>query len=155
MLKTGELLPATTARKWTRAVTPIAIAVMIAVAAPSDAGSQAGSITLYCGGGATGDGGGLIAQADGALLHIGRERPEEPDILKRTTIPREQVRGWHAMLDAAGFDTLPRGEPSNMTCSLSRESLHREHRILWGGNRQLPEALRAIVEEIWAAGRND
>ncbi|HEY0595799.1 hypothetical protein [Sphingopyxis sp.] len=155
MLETGKLLPAITTRKRTRAVIPMAIAVAIAVATPSDAGSQTGSITLYCGGGATGDGGGLIAQADGALLHVGRERPGEPHILKRTTIPLEQVRRWHAMLDTARFDSMPRGEPSNMTCSLSRRSPRREHLIFWGGNRQLPKALRAIVEEMWAAGRND
>jgi hypothetical protein len=153
MSKTGKRPLAAAAGKRTKTVSLMAIAIV--TAAPSSAAPPVASITLYCGGGVTGGGGGLIVQADGDMLHIGRERPREPDVLKRTTVPREQVMRWHAMLDAAGFDSLPRGEPSNMTCSLSRRSSGGKHVVLWGGGRPLPRVLRDVVEEIRAAGRND
>lgn len=150
-MKTGAKPPATAVGQ---AVTLILTGMAVA-SAPSEAAPPRGQITLYCGGGATGNGGGWIVRADGVMFRTGRKRPGEPDVLDRTTLPPEQVARWHAMLDAAGFDSLPRGEPSNMTCSLSRRSPSGEHVVLWGGGQPLPEALRDVVEEISAGGRND
>ena len=110
-------------------------------------------ITLYCGGGVTGGGGGVAADADGRLLRLRRARagaPLEETPLEGRTAP---VARWSAMLDAAGFDRLPRGEPGNMTCGVTRGA----HRVIWPSTvtpSGLPAPLRELVNEMQAAARD-
>lgn len=109
-------------------------------------------IPLYCGGGFTGGGGGVAAEADGRLLRLSRPRagaPLEEIPIEDRTAPFAR---WSDMLDAAGFDRLPRGAPSNMTCSLTRGT----HHVLWPGTEtsgSLPAPLRDLVGEMRAATR--
>ena len=53
---------------------------------------------------------------------------------------------------AAGFERMPRGAPSNMTCSLTRRRGGRSHTVLWNITRT-PAALRPAWQEIEAVTR--
>ncbi|MBW6397075.1 hypothetical protein KPL78_04405 [Roseomonas sp. HJA6] len=109
-------------------------------------------ITLYCGGGFTGGGGGVAAEADGRLLRLRRPRagaPLEQMSVEGRTAPYAR---WSALLDAARFDTLPRGEPGNMTCGITRGA----HHVMWPSTHTpttLPAPLRDLVTEMRDATR--
>jgi len=114
--------------------------------------AQASSITLYCGGGVSGAGGGVMVDDTGTLYRL-----NQPAIPQRRQViplpgPPAPLAEWQALLDAARFESLPRGAPSNMTCSLKRG----DHTVLWGGNRRfesLPQPLRTLVEAMRAVAQ--
>ncbi len=124
------------------------IAALLAGAGPANEGS----ITLYCGGGVTGGGGGVAAREDGTLLRLRRPRAGAPMAEERVEATAPIAR-WQAMLDAAGFDTMPRGAPSNMTCSLARIRAGATRHVLWNGASSAPAPLRTLVEDMRAAVR--
>jgi len=109
-------------------------------------------ITLYCGGGFTGGGGGVAAEADGRLLRLSRRQAGAPLVetpLEGRAVPYAR---WSALLDAARFDTLPRGEPGNMTCGVTRGA----HHVMWpsiDAPTTLPAPLRELVTEMRGATR--
>lgn len=110
-------------------------------------------ITFYCGGGVTGGGGGVAADPDGRLLRLRRPRagaPLEELPVEGATAAHER---WSAMLDTAGFDRMPRGEPGNMTCGLTRGA----KRVIWPTPHvppTLPAPLREVIAEMRAAARD-
>lgn len=118
--------------------------------------AEPGRITYYCGGGFTGGGGGIVAEADGRLLLATRRTaaaPLEEEELAGRTAP---VARWHALLDAAGFERMPPGRPSNMTCSLARQRGDQTHSLRWPGldlPATLPPAVRQVVTEMREAAR--
>ncbi len=131
------------------------LAALLLLALPGLARAQPlERITFYCGGGVTGGGGGVAAQADGALLRLRRPRagaPLEETPVEGRTAPFAR---WSAMLDAARFDTLPRGTPGNMTCGIARGA----HRVIWPSTVPppgLPAPLRELVNEMRSAIRDD
>jgi hypothetical protein len=110
------------------------------------------AITTYCGGGVTGGGGGVQITPDGAVTRFRRPRagaPVEETPLEGLSAPYARIA---AMLDQAGFARMPRGEPSNMTCSLTWQRPGGRHQVLWGIGRA-PAALQPALREIEAAGR--
>ena len=114
--------------------------------------AQAPSITLYCGGGFTGGGGGVMVDADGGLHRLRQPTFATPSEVTPLPGPPAPLAEWQALLDAARFESLPRGAPSNMTCSLKRG----DHTVLWGGNRRfesLPQPLRTLVEAMRAVAQ--
>lgn len=110
-----------------------------------------GSIVRYCGGGVTGGGGGLRIDPDGSVLRFHRARAGAPieETPVETRAPYARIA---ALLDAAGFKHLPRGAPSNMTCSLTRWRDGRSHVVMWGIGHA-PAALQPALREIEAVGR--
>lgn len=110
-----------------------------------------GVIVHYCGGGVTGGGGGLRIDPDGDV-RIRRPRalaPAEETLLRTGGDTYARVA---AMLEAAGFDRLPPGEPSNMTCSLTWRRAGRSHAVRWRMG-QTPAALGPAAEAMRAAAR--
>jgi hypothetical protein len=110
------------------------------------------AITTYCGGGATGGGGGLQLMPDGSVTRVRRPRagaPVEETVLEGRSAPYARIA---AMLEQAGFARMPRGEPSNMTCSLTWQRPGATHQVMWGIGRA-PAALQPALREIEAAGR--
>jgi hypothetical protein len=110
-----------------------------------------GTIVHYCGGGVTGGGGGLRIDPDGTMLRFRRARAGAPveETALEATAPHARIA---AMLDAAHFEAMPRGAPSNMTCSVTRWRDGRAHVVMWGIGRA-PAALQPALREIQALGR--
>ena len=110
------------------------------------------AITSYCGGGVTGGGGGLRITSDGTVVRLRRPlagAPVEETRIEDRAAPYARIA---ALLDAVGFDRMPRGAPSNMTCSLTRRRGGQSHQVMWGIGRT-PAALQPALREIEAAGR--
>jgi hypothetical protein len=110
------------------------------------------AIVTYCGGGVTGGGGGLQITPDGSVTRFRRARagaPVEDTLLEGRSAPYARIA---AMLEQAGFARMPRGEPSNMTCSLTWQRPGGRHQVLWSIG-QAPAPLRPALAEIEAAGR--
>jgi hypothetical protein len=110
---------------------------------------QAPAITLYCGGGVTGGGGGLMVDMAGTLHRLRQPRAGAPREVTPLAGPQAPLGAWQALLDAARFESLARGVPSNMTCSLSRGA----QVVLWGGPRSLdslPPEIGAVVDAMRA-----
>jgi hypothetical protein len=130
-------------------IAALALAALLAAAAgppPPEA------IVTYCGGGATGGGGGIQITPDGSITRFRRARagaPVEETRLEGRSAPYASIA---AMLEQAGFVRMPRGEPSNMTCSLTWQRPGGRHQVLWGIGRA-PAALQPVLREIEAAGR--
>lgn len=109
------------------------------------------AIIRYCGGGITGGGGGLRIEPDGRVVRLRRPRagaPVEETVLDGSA-PYARVA---ALLDTAGFDRMPRGAPSNMTCSITRWRGGRSQVVMWGIT-QTPAALQPALREMEAFGR--
>ncbi|WP_211870214.1 hypothetical protein [Neoroseomonas terrae] len=117
------------------------LALLLAAAeAPAD------SITRYCGGGATGGGGGLRLDADGSATTLRRPRAGAPLVQVPTesgTTYAEVAR----LLEAARFERLARGEPSNMTCSITWQRGGWSHQVRWGIGR-VPAALQPAFRAL-------
>ena len=130
-----------------RAAAVVALPLLLGAAgeAPGDA------IISYCGGGVTGGGGGTRIEADGAVMRLRRPLAGAPLEETRTgqTAPHERIA---ALLDAAGFEHMPRGTPANMTFSITRQRGGRSHQVMWPAG-QPPAPLRPALREIAAAGR--
>lgn len=114
--------------------------------APTDA------ITSYCGGGVTGGGGGLRIAPDGAVVRLRRPHAGAPLEETRLEDRAEAYARIAALLDTARFERMPRGEPSNMTCSLARRRGGQSHLVMWGIGRA-PAALQPALREMEALGR--
>ncbi|BDG72778.1 hypothetical protein [Roseomonas fluvialis] len=130
-------------------IAALAVAALLAGAAGPAPGE---AIVTYCGGGATGGGGGLQLTPDGSVTRLRRPRagaPVEETLLDGRSAPYARIA---AMLEAAGFAGLPRGAPSNMTCSIAWRRHGASHQVMWGIG-QAPAALRPALAEIEAAGR--
>ena len=125
-----------------RAGVALAAILLIGAGEPAPDG-----IVTWCGGGVTGGGGGLHVAPDGAVTRLHRALAGAP--LEQTRVPerRADFARLAAMLDTAGFARIPRGEPSNMTCSLARRDGARTHEVLWPID-QPPARLRPILQEI-------
>lgn len=111
-------------------------------------------ITRYCGGGVTGGGGGLSVTADGTVTRLRRPRagaPVEETVVRHDPAAYARIG---ALLDAARFDRMPRGEPSNMTCSITRRRGGQPHVVMWGIGRA-PPALSEAFSALEALGRPD
>ena len=130
-----------------RATPVVALALLLGAAgeAPGDA------IVAYCGGGVTGGGSGTRIEADGAVLRLRRPLAGAPLEETRAGQPAPYAR-ITALLDAAGFERMPRGTPANMTCSITRQQGGRSHQVMWPAG-QPPAPLRPALREIEAAGR--
>jgi hypothetical protein len=130
-------------------IATLALAALLAGAAGPPPGE---AIVTYCGGGATGGGGGVQLTPDGSITRFRRARagaPVEETPLEGRVAPYAHIA---AMLDHAGFARMPRGAPSNMTCSLTWRRPGATHQVLWGIGRA-PAALQPALREIEAAGR--
>jgi hypothetical protein len=125
-----------------RVILALLAAFLIAAGEPGRDG-----IVTWCGGGVTGGGGGLHVAPEGAVTRIRRAQAAAP--LEETRVPehRADFARLAAMLDAAGFVRMPRGEPSNMTCSLTRRDGTRTSEVLWPIG-QPPAGLRPILQEL-------
>jgi hypothetical protein len=131
-------------------IRPAAILLAL-LAAPPAAAQPADRITLFCGGGVTGGGTGAIARGDGTLVRTRQARagaPLDEQPLPGRTAP---IAHWHALLDAARFETLPGGPRGNIACSLSRQRDGRAHGLGWSDPARLPAPLRQLVSEMQAA----
>jgi hypothetical protein len=142
-----------TAANRLRTIAACATVALLALAPlPAAASEASDAIIRYCGGGATGGGGGTRIEPDGSVIRLRRPRagaPLEETRLDDRTAPYARIA---AMLDAAGFERMPRGAPSNMTCSLTRRRGGRSHTVLWNITRT-PAALRPAWQEIEAVTR--
>lgn len=121
------------------------------LAAPA-ALAQPAAITLYCGGGVMVDAAGGLH----ALRQPGFAAPRETIPLPGPAAP---LAAWQALLDAARFESLDRGNPGNMTCTLRRHARQdgpREHEVLWVGDVQSSARspqLRSVVEAMQGMAR--
>lgn len=130
-------------------IAALALAALLAAAAGPPPGE---AIVTYCGGGATGGGGGLQLTPDGAVTRFRRARAGaavEDTVLEGRSAPYARIA---AMLEQAGFARMPRGVPSNMTCSITWQRPGGRHQVRWNIG-QAPAALRPALQEIEAAGR--
>lgn len=127
-----------------RAAAVVALPLLLGAAgeAPGDA------IVAYCGGGVTGGGSGTRIEADGAVLRLRRPLAGAP-LEETRTAPHARIA---ALLDAAGFENIPRGTPASMTCSITWQQGGRSHQMMWPAG-QPPASLRPTLREIEAAGR--
>jgi hypothetical protein len=97
-----------------------------------------------------------MVDAEGGLHRLRQPTfatPREVTALRGPPAPQAE---WQALLDAAGFDSIARGSPGNMTCSLRRRGPQGEHEVLWSGDRPLtglPPQLRRVVEALQALAR--
>lgn len=136
----------------------IGAAALLAVLLPLQAAAQAPDrITLYCGGGVSGGGGGAIAQGDGTLIRTSRASATAPVMEEALPGRMAPTARWHALLDAARFETLQSGPRGANTCSLSRRRGGSAHGLGWRGPgvpAEMPAALRQVVEEMQAAVRD-
>jgi hypothetical protein len=114
--------------------------------------AQADSITRYCGGGVTGGGGGVRLSDDDSVMRFRRPRPGP--VVEETPLgshPGSYAR-IAAMLTAAGFERLRRGEPSNMTCSITWQRDGKSQLVMWSIGSP-PAALQPVLRELEAFGR--
>lgn len=113
--------------------------------------AAAEDIVSYCGGGVTGGGGGLRIKADGTVLRLRRARAGAPIEESRldTNAAYERIA---VLLDEAGFERMPPGAPSNMTCSITRHWQGKAHAVIWSIGHA-PAALQPVLHEMEAAGR--
>ncbi|MBP0466015.1 hypothetical protein J5Y09_18965 [Roseomonas sp. PWR1] len=124
----------------------LALAALLLAAAGE---APPGGILSWCGGGVTGGGGGLRIAPDGSVTQLRRDRAGAPLVETPAPERRADYARLAAMLDAAGFTRLPRGTPSNMTCSLAWRDGPRNHEVLWPIG-QPPAALGPILRDIEA-----
>jgi hypothetical protein len=133
-----------------------AAAVLMAVLLLGAAGEAPQDfITHYCGGGVTGGGGGLVVTSDGTVMRLRRARAGAP--ANEAVIRQGEAAAYArigALLDAARFERVPRGEPSNMTCSITRRRGGQSHVVMWGISRA-PPALAEALRALEALGRAD
>jgi hypothetical protein len=124
-------------------------ALLLLLAAAGQA--SADDITRYCGGGVTGGGGGLRLSPDGSVVRLRRPRAGAPveETRLEASAPYDRI---NALLDAAGFERMPRGAPSNMTCSIARRQGGVSHVVMWNIGHP-PVALQPALREIEAVGR--
>jgi hypothetical protein len=90
--------------------------------------------------------------SDGSVTRVRRARagaPVEETPLDGRVAPYARIA---AMLEQAGFARMPRGAPSNMTCSITWQRKGGQHQVLWNIG-QAPAALRPALAEIEATGR--
>jgi hypothetical protein len=99
----------------------------------------------------TGGGGGLRIGPDGGAVRLRRPRAGAPveETPLAGTVPHARIA---ALLDAANFERMPRGMPSNMTCSITRWRDGQAHVVMWSIG-QPPAALQPALREIEAVGR--
>ena len=132
------------------------LAALLAAVLLGAAGEAPGDgIARYCGGGVTGGGGGVSVTAAGTVTRLRRPRagapPEEQVIRHGETAAYARIA---ALLDAARFESMARGEPSNMTCSITRRRDGRSHQVMWGIGRA-PPALAEAFSALDAIGRRE
>ena len=125
------------------------LALSLLVGAAGDAPPDA--IIRYCGGGISGGGGGLRIEPDGRVVQLRRARAGAP-VEERLLDATASYAHIAALLDAAGFEQMPRGAPSNMTCSITWRRGGRPHVVMWGISRA-PPALQPALREMEAFGR--
>ncbi|HEY4251571.1 MAG TPA: hypothetical protein VGM87_10235 [Roseomonas sp.] len=133
----------------------ILTALLLAAMAPA-AAAQDAAITRYCGGGFTGGGGGVMVDTAGRLHRLRQASWSAPRETLPLPGPAAPVARWQALLDAAGFESIPHGQRSNMTCSLTRRAYGRSHEVLWAGTGippHLPPELRQVIQEMDAVAR--
>ncbi|MEO3473845.1 hypothetical protein AAFN86_18400 [Roseomonas sp. CAU 1739] len=109
---------------------------------------QASTDTIIsdCGGGVTGGGGGTCIEVDGTAALLRRPRAGAPAEETRLDVPAPYAR-IAALLDSAGFVRMPRGAPSNMTCSITWLRDGQSHVVTWGIGRA-PAARQPAWREI-------
>lgn len=128
------------------------LAILLFLPLAAAPAARADAIVGYCGGGVTGGGGGTRIESDGTVVRLLRRRPGTPaeeSQLEDRSAPYARIA---AMLDAADFVRMPRGAPSNMTCSITWLRNGQAHLVMWG-IATTPTALRTAWQEIQAAGR--
>ncbi|RVT98575.1 hypothetical protein EOD42_00190 [Rhodovarius crocodyli] len=129
-------------------------ALLLAAPAEVRAGARAEqALRLYCGGGFTGGGGGVAVDSAGQLTRLRRQTFAAP-LESRPIEGRPQpVAEWLRMLEGAGFRRLPRGEPSNMTCTLTMGAGPTGHFIMWRGTGTPPDLPAPVLHVIAALRR--
>ncbi|MGX9965955.1 hypothetical protein ACVFYP_21695 [Roseomonas sp. F4] len=117
---------------------------MMALAALLLGGAGEPPITAWCYGGVTGGGGGTRIEVDGSVTNLRRPRAGAPDQETPRGTDPAAYRRWSGLLDAAGFERMPRGNPGNMTCGLTRGG----RQVIWA-NPGIPASLPPAVAQVY------
>lgn len=116
-----------------------AVALLLLLALPSRA-QEARSLALLCGAFA------IEVTAEGRVTHLTRIRGAAP-AARDIPGPPAPIASWHALLDAARFESMARGEASSANCALTRRQGTSSFTHVWFG-REPPEPLREVVRAM-------
>ncbi len=130
-----------------------ALLAALLLAAPAGARAEQ-ALRLYCGGGFTGGGGGLMVDGSGSMTRLRMNTFATPLQYLPIEAPPQPVAEWVRLLEQAGFRRLPQGGRYNMTCSLTLGAPQGGHTVSWPGMTTpagFPPEVHQVVDALRAA----